>query len=164
MSANAAVHAVQDSVQNLFEAVDQAARGKSAEELAELHDEIQRLVLMMMAAIVLADSQYDAAEKAFMNLLVDSSKKAGGESRFLEEYAERWKTASMRVPQFFQAAVEHDLRCHTDLAREMIRQIQFIGNTVCITDGDFNPSEHNVVQNYILFLREYLKAWRLQDS
>lgn len=160
---NPTVQAVQDSVVNLLELVEQAARGQSAQEVDDLREEAQKTVLMLIAAIVLADNKYDAGEQAFVNLLVDWSKKSGGDARYLNEYAERWKAASMQVPRFFQAGADHDTRHHTDLARAMMREMQMIGNNTCVSDGHFDAFEHEMVRNYILFLEEYLAAWQAQQ-
>lgn len=159
----ATMAAVQESVLNLLEVVDQAARGQSEAECEGLRHEAQKVVLSMIAAIVTSDSKYDVGEQAFLNLLVDSSQKAGGETRYLNEYAERWKTASMQVPRFFQAAADHDVRQRTELARAMMRELQLIGNNTCVSDGHFEAGEHEIVRNYILFLEEYLAAWQAQN-
>ncbi|MCU0784618.1 MAG: hypothetical protein MUF81_11370, partial [Verrucomicrobia bacterium] len=163
-NSNPTVRAVQESVMNLLELVEQAARGQDAQEVEALCEEAQQTVLKMIAAIVLADKKYAAGEQAFLNVLVDWSKKPGGELRYLNEYAEGWKVASMQVPRFFQAAADHDTRQHTELARGIMREMQLIGNNTCVSDGHFESSEHEVVRNYILFLEEYLEAWRAEHS
>src|ERR1022692_1935533 len=104
---NPTTKAVQESVVNLLELVDKSARALSPQQIEVLHDETQTTVLMFIAAIVLADKKYEAGEQAFIRMLVDWSQKPGGEIRYLNEYAERWKTESLQVPRFFNAAVQH---------------------------------------------------------
>lgn len=84
---NSVVQAVQESVVNLLELVSQAAREQNVQEVEALCDEAQRTVLMLIAAIVLADNKYTAGEQAFVNQLVDASQKSGGEARYLNEYS-----------------------------------------------------------------------------
>jgi tellurite resistance protein len=163
-NSNLTVRAVQESVLNLLELVEQAARGQNPQEVEALCDEAQQTVLKMIAAIVLADKKYDAGEQAFLNLLVDWRKKPGGEMQYVNEFAEGWRVASMQVPYFFQAAADHDTRQHTELARAIMREIQLIGNNTCVSDGQFEATEHEVVRNYILFLEEYLEAWRAEQG
>lgn len=70
----------------------------------------------------------------------------------------------MQVPRFFQAGIDHDNRHHTELARGMMREIQFIGNNACVSDGHFEAVEHEVVRNYISFLELFLAEWRAQNA
>lgn len=163
-NSKAAVSAVQESVVNLLELVERASRELSAAEVAELRDEAQKTVLMLIAAIVLADNKYDAGEQAFVGLLVDWSQKPGGEAHYLNEYAERWRTACLQVPHFIRTGADHDLRNNTEITKEMMREIQLIGNNTCVSDGHFDASEHTLLRNYITFLEEYLKARRSQQN
>jgi tellurite resistance protein len=161
---NAIVKAVQESVKNLLELVEQATRGRSAEEIEGLKEEARKTVFMMIAAIVLADEKYADGERAFLNLLVDWSQKPGGEMRYLNEYAGAWKTACIQVPRFFQAGVDHDRRVHTELARGMIREMELIGNNTCVSDGQFEATEHEVVRKYMVLLEEFLAAGSAQQG
>ena len=163
-NSKAAVEAVQESVVNLLRLVDRAARELSAVEVAKLRDEAQETVLMLIAAIVLADNKYDAGEKAFVGLLVDWSQKPGGEAHYLNEYAARWKTTSLQVPHFIQTGADHDLLNSTEITKQMMSEIQLIGNNTCVSDGHFDASEHTLLQNYIAFLEEYVTARRSQQS
>jgi len=160
---NPAAKAVQESVVNLLELVDKSARDLASRQIDELHDEAQTVVLMFIAAIVLADEKYAAGEQAFLRVLVDWSHKPGGEIRYLNEYAERWKTESLQVPRFFNAAVQHDFHQRTDLASAMMRELQLIGNNTSASDGKFEIAEQEVVRNYIRFLDDYRTAWISQS-
>lgn len=156
---NAIVKAVQDSVTGLLGMVDHAACGHPAEHMGRLKGEVHRTVMMMIAAIVLADEKYAEGERAFVNLLVDWSGHPGGEMQCLKDQAGAWKTASLEVPEFFTAAAEHDRRQHTELAQAMMREIQLIGDNACISDGHFEATEHAIVKRYIAFLQEFLADW-----
>lgn len=160
---NQTVQAVQESVVNLLELAEQAARGLGVQETTALGEEVHKTVLMLIAAIVVSDGKYTAGEKAFINVLVDWSQKPGGEARYLNEYAEQWRSACMQVPDFFQTAVHHDLRHQTQLARAMMRELQLVGNNTCVSDGEFEATEHAFVRNYICFLEEYVAALHAQN-
>ena len=156
-----AVQAVQDNILNLLDLVEQAARGDGDEDAATLGAEARKTALQLIAAIVLSDGKYTVGEQAFLQSLLDVSAKPGGEVAYLNEYAEAWKTSGMTIPRFFQAAVRHDARHQTKLARAMLREIQLLGNNSSISDGKFGSVEHNLVHNYIFFLEEFLLAWRV---
>jgi hypothetical protein len=156
---NAIVREVQESSAALLGMVEHAACGHPAEDLARLKGDVHRTVMMMIAAIVLADQKYAEGERAFVNLLVDWSGHPGGEMQCLREHAEAWNFASLKVPEFFTAAAEHDRRQHTKLAQAMMREIQLIGDNACISDGHFEATEHAVVKRYVAFLQEFLADW-----
>ena len=153
---NAAVQAVQDNILNLLDLVEQASRSDAGEDSVALASEAHQTILQLIAAIVLSDGEYTVGEQAFIQALLDVSDKPGGEIAYLNEYAEAWKTTTLTVPRFFKAAVRHDARCHTKIARALLREIQLIGNNSSITDGKFGSCEHKVVHNYILFLEEFM--------
>jgi hypothetical protein len=44
----------------------------------------------------------------------------------------------------------------------MLREIQLIGNNVCISDGSFEAVEHETVKRYLVFLEEFMLAWDAQ--
>ena len=155
---NAIVKSVQESMRNLLELVEQATRGQSAEEIEGLKEEARKTVFMMIAAIVMADEKYADGERAFLNLLVDWRQRPGGEMRYLNEHAGAWRTACIQVPRFSHAGADHDRRLHTELARGMIREMELIGNNTCVSDGQFEATEHEVVRNYMLLLEEFLAA------
>ena len=159
---NSTVFAVQTAILNLLELIEQAVRGAEKEEIEGLDEEAQKTVLMLIAAIVLSDHKYKPAEQAFLRVLVDWQDKLGGEASYLNEYATQWTDASVRVPGFFQAAVQHDARHQTGIARAMLREIQLIGNNVCISDGSFEAVEHETVKRYLVFLEEFMLAWDAQ--
>ncbi len=163
VDASATVKAVQESVVTLLGLVDQAARVQGA-DVEDLHDEAQKTVLMMIAGIVMADEKYADGEKAFISLLVDWSSKPGGEMRYLEEYAKAWEAASLQVPRFFELAAEYDKRHGTDLARGMIREIQLIGNTTSMSDGEYEAMEQELVHRYVVFLEAFMKAWNAEAT
>jgi hypothetical protein len=154
----AIVKAVQGSIGNLLGLVEQATRERSAEEIESFKEEARKTVFMMIAAIVLADEKYVDGERAFINLLVDWNKRPGGEMPYLREYAGAWKTTCLQVPRFFQAGVAHDRRLHTELARGMMRELELIGNSTCVSDGQFEATEHELVRNYMELLEGFLAA------
>jgi hypothetical protein len=82
----------------------------------------------------------------------------GGEIRYLNEYAVRWANVSKQVSEFFQAALGHDAGSQTDVAHSMLRQIQFIGNNACASDGRVKPAANQVVQRYVEFLETKLEV------
>jgi len=163
-NSSASFQAVQQSVVTMLELVSESARRFGEEEVQSLSNELQKTVLMLIAAIVLADEKYEAGEEAFINLLVDWGQKPGGSARYVKEYAESWRAGSLTIPRFFQTAVVHDTQFSTDLAKAMIRELKLIGNSTCIVDGTFDPRENEVLTNYILFLEEYLKAWESRNA
>ena len=158
------VEAAQAAFIDLLELTELATEGDSSVESRELREEAQSTVLMLIAAIMLADGQYDEGEQAFIRLLVDSQDKPGGEISYLTDYAARWTKASMEVPGFFCAAVRRDAREGTDIAWKMRCRIQLIGNYASIADGKFIASEREIVRRYVGFLEDYADAWRLQTQ
>jgi hypothetical protein len=161
---NQAASAVQESLLNLIELVEQAARTQSETDVEVFREEARKTTLMIIATIVLADNKYDAGEEAFVRLLVDASQKDDDVMNYLKGYAEKWKAASLCVPRFFQLALEHDAVHQTDLGRRIIREIHIIGNYTCVSGGCFEANEHEIIRSYILFLEEYLSAWRAQHQ
>lgn len=153
------VEAAQTAFIDLLELAEVAAEGDSSVESQALREEAQSTVLMLIAAVMLADGQYDEGEQEFVRLLVDSRDKAGGEISYLNDYAARWTKASMEVPGFYCAAVRRDARDRTDIAWKMRCRIQIIGNYVSISDGKFAASERETVRRYVAFLEDYADAW-----
>jgi tellurite resistance protein len=156
------VEAAQAAFVDLLELAELAAEGDSSVESQALREEAQSTVLMLIAAVMLADGQYDEGEQEFIRLLVDSRDKAGGEVSYLNDYAARWTRASMEVPGFYCAAVRRDSRDGTDIAWKMRCRIQIIGNYASIADGKFVASERDTVRRYVAFLEDYADAWREQ--
>lgn len=132
---NSGVEAVQESAVNLHELVLKAACEQNVQELEALRENGKTTVLMLIAALVLADDKYAAGERTFVNQIVGANQKSGGAARYLNEYADRWETATIRVPHFFQAGIDPKNRHHTELAQGMIREIQFVGNNACVING-----------------------------
>ena len=159
---NPVVFAVQSAVLDLLESVDQISQNDNPERQEELRQEVQKTVLMLIAAIVLANRQYDPARWPFLSILIDWRDLPGGEVRYLNEYATRWVEASKSVPQFYYAALQYDLGHHTGIARGMLRQVQLIGNTVCASDGSVSSMEMGTVKDYIEFLEEKIDSLRSQ--
>ena len=127
---NPIVFAVQSAVLELLELVEYISQNDNPEKQEELRQEVQKNVLMFIAAIVLTNRQYEPSRWPFLSILVDWRDLPGGEVRYLNEYATRWVEASKSTPHFFDAAVQYDSSHQTAIARAMLRQIQLIGNTV----------------------------------
>ena len=155
------VFAVQSAFLELLELIESISKHDVPEKTEALRDEAQRIVLMFIAAITLADIGYDPAQNSFLSLLVNCQDLPGGEARYLNEYAVRWVNASGQTPGFFEAALGHDSRHQTDVARSMLRQFQLIGNNVCASDGRVSAAESKVVQDYITFLEGKLDATKI---
>lgn len=140
--------------------IERTSRDLKVDATSAIRQEARDTVLMLVAAIVLADNTYHAGEKAFVALLVDCSKETTPEYTSLKEYAVRWAIARRQFPKFIQKAVAHDA-CHkTDTAHEMVRQLQLIGNYACVSDGHFDSREHELLQDYTAFLDERLTTMR----
>jgi len=152
------VGAVQSAVLELFELIEDIAKIDVSDKEQEFKDDAQRTVLMFIAAIILADRNYNPTQRSFLSLLVNCGDLPGGEARYLNEYAVRWVEASKQVPGFFEAAIRHDADHQTEVARSMLRQIQLIGNNACAADGCVRPGQNQMVQQYIKFLEGKLEA------
>ena len=158
------VESVNGALANIGELVHHASEGRNAEEISQLEIEARETVLNMIAAIILADKKYSEGEAAFVRLLMDGGQSPDVTMEILNNRAEAWLESCLHVPGFFQAVVEHDERLHTDLAHSMIREIQLIGEDVCICDGHYDASEHVVVQHYAGFLEQFLTERKGQVS
>ena len=156
------VEAAQAAFVELLELTELAVQDDYSMESEALRSEAQSTVLMLIAAVMLADGEYDEGEREFIRLLVDWRDKEGGEISYLNDYAARWTTASMEVPEFYCAAVRRDVRDGTDIAWKMRCRVQLIGNYASIADGKFVASERETVRRYVAFLEDYANAWRLQ--
>jgi hypothetical protein len=157
---NLTVKAAQEAFEELLELAELGAHGDGPEEREAFREEAQATALMLIAAVILADGQYDPGEQEFIRLLVDLSDKPGGEIRYLNDYASRWERASREIPGFYRAAVERDVRNGTEIAWKMRCRIQLIGNCASISDGKFVPSERETVSLYVGFLEEFADTWR----
>lgn len=146
------VWAVQQAIMNLLDLVDSVAQTDSEGDRERLRAEAKKTVLILTAAIIIADGKYEAAEQAFIRHLVDLSDEPGVELSYLNEYAAQWMTASIEVPCFFRAAVANG----GDVARSMLREIQFIGNNICISDSEFQSKERESVAQYVKFLEDFI--------
>jgi len=154
------VWAVREAYLNLLELVDSVALAQGGEELEILRTEAQKTVLMLTASIILADGRYDADEEAFIRHFVNLSDKPGAELSYLNEYATMWKSASMEVPGFFQAAARCDAYSSTDIANSMLREIQLIGNNVSIAPKKPQTKGQKFVADYVAFLENFIEGWR----
>jgi hypothetical protein len=157
---NLTVKATQGAFEELLKLAELGAQGEGPEGSAAFRKEAQATVLMLIAAVILADGQYDPSEQEFVRLLVDVSDKPGGEVRYLNDYVSRWEKASREVPKFYRAAVQRDAKEGTVIAWKMRCRIQLIGNYASISDGKFVPSEQEMVSRYVAFLEEFADAWR----
>lgn len=142
------VWAVREACESLFELVDSVQQVRLTVSREELRADAQKTVLMMTAAIIMADGKYDASEQVFIQNLVNLSDMPRGELRFLNEYASLWSIKSKDIPCFFQAAII----LNSNIARSMLCEIQRIGNYVSICDGALRPSKRKIVAQYVEFL------------
>lgn len=156
---NSTVRAVQDTLTNLKELVEESASGQQVEEVNVLLEEANETVLALIAAIVVSDQKYEAGEQAFFSVLANSQGNPR-EVQILREYAERWRTMGRQVPRFFKNALAYDASNKTGTAPSMMREIQLAGNNACISDGQFADVEHEVVRDYLALLDEYVETWK----
>ena len=153
------VFSIQSSVIDLFESIEHVTTDEGSEKQQELKDEAQRIILMLIAAIVLEKGNYDSERWSFLSNFINWQDLPGGEIRYLNEYASRWSEgASNKIPEFFEKAVQYDLRCNTAITRSMLRHIQSIGNTICAADGTAKITEQGIVRKYIALLEERVQT------
>lgn len=147
--------AVQSAVVELFDSIEYVTKERIPEEVDSFKNEAQRTVLMLIAAIAIASRQYRPGEWPFLSALVDWQDLPGGEARYINDYATKWReSASKQVPKFFETALQYDLRNCTAITGAMLREIQRIGRTVCAFDGAFTAPKREIVRSYISFLEE----------
>jgi uncharacterized tellurite resistance protein B-like protein len=150
--------AAQQAFIDLLELAEWAARGDGPEGSEALRAEAETTILRLIAAVMLADGQYDPGEQEFLRLLVDLRDKPGGEVSYLNEYAARWAETAMEIPRFYRAAVRRDAGEGSGIAWKMRCRIQLIGNYASISDGKFAASEFETVRRYVAFLEEFANA------
>lgn len=145
--------AVHQAILNLLELVESIVVDGDPQEIEELYAEAKQTIGRLCAVVVFADGDYGADEHTLIVHLLDMGADAESEVSDLNEWSLDWEDRSKRVPRFFQLAV---LRGGD--ARSMLREIQFIGNNVCISDGVFEGKERIVVSQYVAFLEDYLSS------
>jgi uncharacterized tellurite resistance protein B-like protein len=150
--------AAQQAFIDLLELAELAAQGDGPAGSEALRADAQTTILMLIAAVMLADGEYDPGEQEFLRLLVDLRDKPGGEVSFLNEYAARWAETAMEIPRFYRAAVRRDAGEGTGIGWKMRCRIQLIGNYASISDGKFAASEFETVRRYVAFLEEFANA------
>lgn len=161
---NTLVVVVQSAFIELLELSEEIARRSSPEKQESFREEAEKTILMFIAAIVVASRKYEPEERSFLSLLVNWQDKPGGEARYLNEYATRWVKAAKDVPQFFAAAVRHDLVHETNIARAMLCQIQLIGNNAGVADGNACGARRDVVRDYLVLLEEFCELHYAQAT
>ncbi len=161
---NTFVVAVQSAFLELLELTGEITREDNPEKQESFREEAEKTILMFIAAIVLASREYRPEERSFLSLLVNWQDKPGGEARYLNEYATRWAETAKHVPQFFAAAVRHDLAHESNIARAMLCQIQFIGNNACVADGNASGARRDVVREYVVLLEDFLELQLAQAA
>jgi len=154
---NAFVIVVQSAFLELLELAEEVVKHDCSENQESFRAEVEKTMLMFIAAIVLASREYKPEEQSFLSLLVNWQDKPGGEARYLNQYAANWVNARKAVPRFFAAAVEHDLVDETSIARAMLCQIQLIGNNTCVADGNACGARRDVVRDYLVLLEDFLE-------
>lgn len=158
------VWVVQDAISSLLELVDSISQNRLPEEREDFRSEMQKVILMLTAAIILADGKYMEGEHALIRQLVELGDTPGGELSYLNEYTSLWATAAREVPKFFRAAIDHDTSEDTDFARSILREIQRLGNHVAISDGKFRTKERGIVMKYVACLEEFIGASNVESS
>jgi hypothetical protein len=161
---NTFVAVVQSAFLELLELTEEVAGQNSPESQETFRDEAEKTILMFVAAIVLASREYTPEAHSFLSVLVNWQDKPGGEARYLNEYAAKWENAHMVVPQFFTAAVQHDLVHETNIAHAMLCQIQLIGNNTCVADGNASGARRDVVKDYLALLEDFLDLQRARGA
>jgi hypothetical protein len=161
---NTLVVVVQSAFLELLELTEEIARHNSPENQESFREEAERTILMFIAAIVLASREYKPEERSFLSLLVNWQDKPSGEARYLNEYATRWAETAKDVPQFFAAAVRHDLVHETNIARAMLCQIQLIGNNAGVADGNACGARRDVVRDYLVLLEDFCELQYAQAT
>jgi uncharacterized tellurite resistance protein B-like protein len=144
--------------QAFIDLLELAPQGHGPEGSEALRAEAETTILRLIAAVMLADGEYDPGEQEFLRLLVDLRDTPGGEVSYLNEYAARWAETSMEIPRFYRAAVRRDAEEGTGIAWRLRCKIQLIGNYASISDGKFSASEFETVRRYVAFLEEFANA------
>lgn len=153
------VWAVSEAIENLIELVDSVAQvGGAVRDQMRL--EAEHTVCMLTSAVILADGEYEPGEGLFIRHLFDVNQNQESEQdlRWLIEQSERWKAASQEIPGFVRAAVLCDAKQESETARSMLREIQFIGNNVAISDSEFQTTERETVSRYVAFLEDFINS------
>jgi hypothetical protein len=161
---NTLVAVVQSALLELLELTEKVAAQNSHESKETFRDEAEKTILMFMAAIVLASREYTPGAHSFLSLLVNWQDKPGGEARYLNEYAARWQVAHKVIPQFFAAAVQHDLVHNTNIGRAMLCQIQLIGNNTRAADRNAYGARRDVVRDYLVLLEDFCETQQARGS
>ena len=136
--------AVAQAIENLLGLVDAAV---PPEELEGMRDEARRVVFELCSTVILRDGKCDSGERELLDRLLNFG--GEGEIRYLLEYTAQWDETSKTIPRFFVEAATRDV----DLVRSILCEIQFIGNNVAISDGDFQAVERKIVRNMSHFWR-----------
>ena len=92
---NPVVFAIQSAVLELLELVEYISKNDNPETKEELQQEVQKKVLMFIAAIVLTNKQYDPSKWPFLSILVDWRDLPGGEVRYLEHFHNSYSVMSV---------------------------------------------------------------------
>ncbi len=152
------IFAVQAAVVELLDLAASLDPNADSDSREELIQDAEQTVLRFIAGIVLADRDYSLEEQEFLAILVNAKEKPGGIIRYLNEFAAQWREASSRAPVFFQRAVRHDIANGTSIARSMIREIQLVGNNICVCDARFRKQEQSIVHDYVSTLATFLDS------
>ncbi len=156
------VWVVQQALLNLLDMIDSFANANEEVNRLVLREDAEQTILALTSAIILADGKCDKDEKNFIRHLVgDESDVDMGN---LNDYAARWNGVSKSIPTFFRAAVQYDLADGAGIAASMLREIQFIGNNVCISNREFEVKERECVVGNIERLEEFMLEGRNADT
>jgi uncharacterized tellurite resistance protein B-like protein len=152
------VFAVQSAVLDLLDLIEFMTPHAEPSTRETFGQEAQKTILMMIAAIIVANRGNTSTNSTFLSSLIDCRDLPGGEVRYLNEYAARWNEAANQIPHFFEAAVQYDSVHKTGIARSMLQHVQLIGNNACASDGKIAGAEHGIVQDYIIRLEQFLES------
>ncbi|HXI72533.1 MAG TPA: hypothetical protein VNN22_19495 [Verrucomicrobiae bacterium] len=102
-----------------------------------------------MAAVIISRGRLCAGHQAFLQIFLKRPNAAMTDERIINEYGSGWALQQQRIPDFFQRAMDADVRNRTHTATSMLCLIQIVANNCADTDGDFLPSEQHLIHDYI---------------
>lgn len=150
------VAAIRDSASNLSVLIGRAASAEAEAEITLLRTEMQDTMLKLVVAIGVTTGVQVIMERVFADLAAAGDRKLVSGMRSATAHGDHWQSARREVPRFFQVAVDHDSRHHTELAPAMLQEMRMMGNLAAMSSGCFAAVEPLVLQEYITVLKHYL--------
>lgn len=144
---NHTLWSVRQAILNLLEIVESISEPDTVDSMiCDTKATLRRFI----AAVIHEDGEYDDAELKLVADLFDLSRseEVCGQ-QVLNNLVNEWNALSKEVPIFFRRAVES--RCF----REVLIEIQFIGNNVGISDDSFDTRERILVMSFVSFLEDW---------